>query len=300
MRRSGRLRFFLGIAAVLTALGCGWGGGIPGGLRAADSPPNGQAVQDIPPLQDKSAAQELHPVLVNGDFSAPNAAKTGPLGWDLPDGLSTFWVEETVDGKPVHLWKIDTKVLETEFLARRKAVQAALDAKQPIPPAKPKTPPQPGQQYDCVGGTYGVQIYSEPVKVVKDVEYRLSARVRGPESGKDATGNYFFFPRIFVKGYAMVDGRERVAYKAYLACRLTKADTWFSFERKLHPTKMTPAVQYLRVMIYCYWPLGTYEVQDVKLEPILPAGAPGATGGTAQDSQTPTASPVEKNAPAQP
>lgn len=274
--------------------GAGLLAGALGWLSAADQPPNGEAAKEIPPLQDKTKAQELHPTLVNGSLETPNADKTGPLGWDRPDGLTTFWIDTVVDGKPTKVWKIDTHVLETEFLARRKAVQDALDNQKPVPPAPAKTEPKPAEQYNCVGGTYGVQIFSEPVKVKSGVAYKLKVRIKGPESGKDATGNYFFFPRIFVKGYVTIKDRERVAYKAYLACRLDKADTWLEFERDIHPTDKVKKVDYLRVMLYCYWPLGTYHIDNIELIEIPPpAGQPGGVQPE-QPTTPPAADPVQK------
>ena len=196
----------------------------------------------------------------NGDFSA---GKDSPDGWSKMDNLSTFWVaggadveKAKTDGKTVagKCLKIDTDVYLKEWEEQRKSMEAGK-------PGDPKTKtPTKGDKYDTVAGTKGVAVYSDEIEVKPETGYKLSIAAKSSVKSTD-----LFFPKIFVKGYADVNGEMREVYNMYLACRITETGKWTAFEREFHPTKRTPAVKKMKVMIYAYWPPGVYHFDDLKI-----------------------------------
>jgi hypothetical protein len=196
----------------------------------------------------------------NGDFSA---GKDSPDGWSKMDNLSTFWVpggadveKAATDGKKLDgkCLKVDTDVYLKEWEEQRKSMEVGK-------PGDPKTKtPTKGDKYDTVAGTKGVAVYSDEIEVKPETGYKLSIAAKSSVKSTD-----LFFPKIFVKGYADVNGEMREVYNMYLACRITETGKWTAFEREFHPTKRTPAVKKMKVMIYAYWPPGVYHFDDLKI-----------------------------------
>jgi len=211
--------------------------------------------------QEKKPAPAAAASLVkNGDFSA---GKDSPDGWTRMDNLSTFWVaggadveKAKADGKKLDgkCLKVDTDVYLKEWEEQQKSMA----------PGKPGTPrpktPTTGDKYDTIGGTRGVSVYSDEIEVKPEAGYKLSIAAKSSVKSTD-----LFFPKIFVKGYADVNGEMREVYNMYLACRIAETDQWIAFEREFHPTKRTPAVKKMKVMIYAYWPPGVYHFDDLKI-----------------------------------
>ncbi len=75
-----------------------------------------------------------------------------------------------------------------------------------------------------------------------------------------------------VKGTAPANERMRTAFirkntwKGQLKIGASK--DWQTFSRRakpFHPTKYTPTVKYVRVLLYPFWPPGEYYVDNVRL-----------------------------------
>lgn len=204
----------------------------------------------------------------NGSFE--KGAKGNPAKWQRPDGLTSYWVADTV--RKGRCLEIDTDVYKSEYRARQD--EMALD---PVPPAKPKTPPV-GDKYDTVAGVEGVAFYSDWIAVKPGQYYKLCVDVR-TDSGRKT-------PKVFVKGY-LLDTRlpephqRRVAYRKYLNCPATTA--WQTFETTFCPTLRGAAdtsgagaqVQWIRVMLLPTWPPGRYYFDTVQVVPVEKPSDPG-------------------------
>jgi len=267
----------------------GSGPGAPPGLtlsetRRADQP------QQLAPLQDevllRLTGRRKKPVAVatpeadarvptvgpelvpNGGFERGSAA--GPDGWDRTDGLTTFWVPDGRGGKCL---KINTDVYHDEWVAWKKRM-----AQGARPDQAPKPTPTKGPKYDTVAGLYGVKYDSKPIPVRPGKAYKVSIRYRGKSTD-------FFFPKLFIRGWATVAGEKRVVYDAYLALRCEEGPAeWKSAARVVEiPTDTQAPVEYVVLKIYAYWPPGTYYFDDVSMKQVAPGTRiPGPTGGIAR------------------
>lgn len=195
-------------------------------------------------------AKEPKNLVPNGDFE--KGREGIPLNWQRPDGLTSFWIRDP--RAKSYVLKIDTDVLKDQYRARQKELK-----KNPLSPA-PKKLPTKGKKYSTVAATEGVAYWSDWIPVKKGVTYKLSVDVR-VDSGKKS-------PKVFVKGYVEDKNRppgyrRRVAYKKYLNCKATSE--WKTFGMEFNPTLRTPGVKWVRVMIFAYWPPGTYYFDNVKI-----------------------------------
>jgi hypothetical protein len=205
--------------------------------------------------------------VLNGDFEAElileGGRKGSPTGWDRVDGLTTFWVEDPFPGPdgrvPGRVIKMDSDVLESEWLKRRQEIAEDPDSK-----PWTKTLVDPKQQYATVGATYGVSYYSAPIQIRKGQAYRLSLDFRAcAQKGGQS--------KVWVRGYGRLetgDGKEwRRIYDSLHTLR-TDDPKWHRYTNVFHPTKNTPSVQRVRVMLYSYWPRGEYRWDNVGIVPI--------------------------------
>jgi len=202
----------------------------------------------------------------NGGFE--QGAKT-PTGWDRVDGLTTFWTAGGVSGKCL---KINTDVYHDEWVAWRKKHADGADADD-----APKPTPTSGPKYDTVAGIYGVKYDSRPIPVTPGKAYKISIRYKGRSTD-------FFFPKLFIRGWAQVAGEKRVVYDAYLALRCIEGPgEWKRGVRICEiPTDTQAPVEYVVLKIYAYWPPGTYYFDNVSMKQVAPGTkVPGPTGGTA-------------------
>ena len=145
-------------------------------------------------------------LLANGDFEQGRGT---PAHWQRVDNLTTFWDKLSKNGRGL---LVDTDVLDAQAVGWWQRLAKGADFQKP-PQKKPTRPPK----YDTIGGTYGVHFISDPLPVKRGVAYRLSADVKGRTTD-------FFFPKVFVKGYAPFgatefEGQDREIYRMYLACR---------------------------------------------------------------------------------
>ena len=196
----------------------------------------------------------------NGSFE--KGEKERPAGWQRPDGLTSFWVADPL--RKGRCLKIDTDVYKDEYRARQDEM-----AREPVPPARPKTPPV-GAKYDTVAGVEGVAFYSDWIAVKPGQAYRLRVDVR-TDSGRKT-------PKVFVKGYLLdtrrpVPHQRRVAYKKYLNC--SAGTKWQTFETVFCPTLRSAEVQWMRIMLLPTWPPGLYFFDNVRVEPVEAPPEPG-------------------------
>lgn len=194
-------------------------------------------------------APALHPrnLVKNPSLEEKHPDWGGPRFWDRPDGLTMFW-EKHPAGSGLAM-RFDTDVLLSEFERRQKEMQQV-----PIPPPWAKTP-SGKNKYGTVAGFDGVAFYSDPIPVQPGVRYVLSARTLSPRTQI----------KLFVKGYAMFEGRKRILYKAHKDCAHSK--DWVTNVRTFHPTDRTPLVSEIRVVLYSYWAPGECWVDDVQVYP---------------------------------
>jgi hypothetical protein len=220
-------------------------------------------------------------LVANSDFEQGEGT---PAGWQTIDGLSSFWVDDP-DGTRGKVLKLDTDVLQSqayEWWTRLIAGAAPADAPQKLPTVEPK--------YDTLAGLDGVWFWSDPIKVEKGKQYWLTVDVKGPGM------------KVFMRGYPqepdLAFGADEGAFQGYLKKlkgefvqergrkAFIKKYTWSAWvpaggsgewhtysrrERPWDPTKNTPSVQYVRVMLYPYWPPGVYYIDNVRLVEYPPA-----------------------------
>jgi hypothetical protein len=219
----------------------------------------GRAKKTVPMATPEADAKvpTVGPELVrNGDFEKGDAA--GPEGWTRPDGLTTFWAADGMGGG--RCLKINTDVYEKEWADWQKKIKDGA-----VPADAPPPTPTRGAKYDTVAGNYGVAVYGDPIPVQPGKAYKVSLNYRGP-------GAEFFFAKLFIRGYADVKGDKRVVYDAYLALRSkSQGKDWDWNVRILEiPKDTTAPVEYVRLMIYAYWPPGTYGFDNVSLKEVAP------------------------------
>ncbi|GAB4161662.1 MAG: hypothetical protein Kow00107_09310 [Planctomycetota bacterium] len=204
-------------------------------------------------------------LVANGNFEKKNPHHDSPLNWQLCDGLTTYYEKEAKYGWHI---RIDTDVPKEEARERWKVMEEkGVNA----PPAPKKSKSDNG--YSAIGGVDGVHFFSDPIPVNKGSRYKLAIDARGVTSGN-------FFTKIFVKGYGVVtktrkirkeDGsieektetEERQVFKWYLACRNEGKDEWNHFEEWI-PCDMPRNVDFVKICIYAYWPLGNYYFDNVE------------------------------------
>ena len=202
----------------------------------------------------------------NGGFEKGTKS---PAGWDRVDGLTTFWSGGGVEGKCL---KINTDVYHDEWVAWRKKHAGGASAEE-----APDPTPTKGPKYDTVAGIYGVKYDSKPIPVTPGRAYKVSVRYKGKSTD-------FFFPKLFIRGWAEVAGEKRVVYDAYLALRCVEGSgEWKRGVRIVEiPTDTQARVEYVVLKIYAYWPPGTYYFDNVSMKRVAPGTKiPGPTGGTA-------------------
>ncbi|MCD4656854.1 MAG: hypothetical protein K8S87_04855, partial [Planctomycetes bacterium] len=71
------------------------------------------------------------------------------------------------------------------------------------------------------------------------------------------------YKRMMYKGKM----RNRVLYKMYMPCR-NASGTWEHFSQVFSPTYRTPDVDFIKVMIFAYWPIGDYYYDNVSIREV--------------------------------
>jgi hypothetical protein len=237
-------------------------------------PPRANDGEPRESLEATASATDDANLLPNGDFESGDDS---PDAWQAIDGLSSFWVDEPQRGK---VMKFDTDVLQSQAYTWWEQIVAG--AKASTAPAKlPTVEPK----YDTLAGLDGVWFYSDYIPVKKDQAYWLTLDVKGPEImvwlvgypekpdttfGADQGALQQFLEES--KGTAEPQKRGRRAFiHKYVWKGQMKAggpDEWKTYSRRakpFEPTKNTPNVRYVRVLLYPFWPPGIYYVDNVKL-----------------------------------
>jgi len=178
-------------------------------------------------------------LVVNGDFTKPRAdAADQPLGWGRVDGLGVSWREAPGGGKAI---RMDTSVSEKAMMERWQAIGST---EWSIPDATGGP----------VGATYGLSLYSDAMPIAKDQAYAIQVRHRGPGGGK-----------IWVRGYRKDGDTLKRIYEAQT--ELKPSEDWEQAVYAFHPTRHTPKVEVVKVMLYAYWPAAESWFDDVVLRP---------------------------------
>jgi hypothetical protein len=236
------------------------------------------------PAKDKAEAGTKGPknLVPNGDFEK---GKDTPDGWQKVDGLTTFWVNDP-DGKRGKVIKLDTDVLQSQAYAWWVKIAKgakAKDAPKKLPTAEPK--------YDTLAGNDGVWFWSDFIPVKKGQAYWLTLDVKGTPDvmawlvgyekkestafGADAnafqeylkektTGRPLDRKRNF-EGFI-----NKYSFRGQLNGRYAKTleNGWKRWTRDtlpFRPTKRTPNVRFVRVLVLPYWPPGVTYLDNVRL-----------------------------------
>jgi hypothetical protein len=236
------------------------------------------------PAENKEA-KNLCP---NGDFEK---GKDSPDHWQKVDGLTTFWVDDP-DKKRGKLIKFDTDVLQSQAYDWWVKIAKGAKAKD-APKKQPTTPPK----YDTLAGLDGVWYWSDFIPVEKGKSYWLTIDVKG-EPGAKETPDVMAWLVGYEKKESTAFGADANAFQEYLKektsgkpkenkrlfegfinkytwrgqlnARYAKnlENGWRRWTRDklpFRPTKMTPKVRFVRVLMLPYWPPGVVYVDNVRL-----------------------------------
>jgi hypothetical protein len=215
-------------------------------------------------------------LLPNGNF---DAGKITPGHWQTVDGLSSFWVKDA-DARRGRVLKFDSDVLQSQAYDWWLKID---DGASPLkaPRKVPTTPPK----YDTLAGLDGVWFWSHPIPIKKGKPYWLTLDVKGPEIlvwlvgypekpsvsfGADAGAVQQYFSKRRGKAQPNKRGRKAFIHKYVWRGQLKAggANQWRTYSRRkkpFHPTKYTPKVKWVRVLLYPFWPPGKYFVDNVRL-----------------------------------
>lgn len=251
--------------------------------HAAGEPAAPQAEAPAPAAAGRSAEENLLP---NGDFEEGDLS---PAGWQQIDGLSTFWVQ---DEDPAHgmVLKFDSDVLQSQayqWWSKIVAGASPEDAPEKLPTVEPK--------YDTLAGLDGVWYYSDYIPVEKGKSYWLTLDVKGPAIlvwlvgypdkpdttfGADQGALQQYLQEAAGTAEPQKRGRKVFIHKYVWKGQMPAggSDEWRTYSRRakpFSPTKNTPSVRYVRVLVYPYWPPATYYVDNVKLVEYQPPDGGG-------------------------
>jgi hypothetical protein len=192
-------------------------------------------------------------IIKNGDFEQADAQDPiRPAGWNKPDGLGVRWMEAPGDTNLITRGKaicLNTAISEKAMVAQW---QGAGISEWNIP--KPSDGP--------VAATYGLSFYSDTLPVVSGRVYRLTFDFRGDGGAK-----------VWVRGYGIWNGEKRRRWEVIVNCP-PSTNQWTELSRDINPTRRTPEVTEMKVMLYAYWPPGVYWFDHVRLIPISAVDAP--------------------------
>lgn len=233
------------------------------------------------PPQERAAIEPIN-LLPNGGFEE---GEDSPAHWQQIDGLATFWVEDE-DPARGKVLKLDTDVLQSQAYAWWKEILAG--AKPNQAPTKLATQ-EP--KYDTLAGLDGVWYYSDYIPIERGKLYWLSIDAKGPPLkvwllgypekpdntfGADQGAWREYLEESSGRAARQERGHEMFIHKYIWKGRLETggSETWQTYSRRAKPfapTKNTPRVKYVRVLIYAYWPPAIYYVDNVTLTQYQPA-----------------------------
>jgi hypothetical protein len=221
-------------------------------------------------------------ILPNGDFDKGDG---GPFSWQRIDGLTTFWVKDP-DPERGMVLKVDTDVLQAQAYKWWSRLANGADPRN-APLKAPTTEPK----YDTLAGLDGVFYWSNAIPIEHGKKYWITVDVKGQQMF------------VWLVGYAEIPDLSFAADNAAVQSYLAKAgegsgrisntpsrttdkkgffekysfkgrmdaggsDEWQTYSRRnkpFGPTRFTPDVKYVRIMLYPYWPPGEYYIDNVNL-----------------------------------
>ena len=189
-----------------------------------------------------SAAESLLP---NGDLEqADPANSTKPAHWDKTDGLGVQWTSapEPAQGKAI---RIDTAISEKAYVESCKKaglIQWVF--------------PKPASS--SIAETYGISFYSAEIPVKQGQPYKITFDYKGKSGGA----------KVWVRGWGMFQGEKRRRWETTVECRVANPNKWTTISQEFFPTKTRSEVSEMKVMLYAFYPPGTYWFDNVKIEPI--------------------------------
>lgn len=196
----------------------------------------GARAQNAPPQE----------VEVNGDFEKSDPAHPDkPLHWERMDGLAARWTDAPImAGEPPHGKAIRLDTSLTEEAAVASYAKAGLT--QWVFP-KPKT--------NAIAETYGVSLYSESIPVVPGKTYRVTFDYFAE---KGTAG------KLWLRGYAPVNGQMKRSYEGTVDTGSGKG--WQHISGVFHPTKHTPNVTEMKIMLFAFYPPGVVWFDNIHVE----------------------------------
>ena len=195
--------------------------------------------------EDEQAEGQSVSLVKNGGVEKSDKNdKTKPACWDKPDGLGIKWVEAPAHGKVI---RMDTSVSEKAMSDQRKKV-GITQWKFPNPSHGP------------IGATYGLSCYSDTIPVKSGLAYRVSFDFKTQRPCNGA--------KVWVRGYGRIKGKQRRRYETIVNCRVQN-NKWTKFSQMFNPTKHTPKVTEMKVMLFAYWPAGIYLFDNVHIDPVI-------------------------------
>jgi hypothetical protein len=235
----------------------------------------------------KDAKDDVKPgknLVPNGDFEKGTDT---PEGWQQVDGLTTWWIDDP-DKKRGKIIKFDTDVLQSQGYEWWAQIATGKKRAKDAPKKLPTTPPK----YDTLAGLDGVWYWSDFIEIEKGKAYWLTLDYKGTpdvmawlvgyekkESNAFGADAYAFQEYLKEKTLKKPLGREKrnhetmlskYVYRAQHNQRYAKAlpDGWKRMTRDAMPctpTKMTPKVKFVRVLVYPFWPPGEMYLDNVRL-----------------------------------
>lgn len=191
-------------------------------------------------LASLGAAENL---VLNGSFEeADPTDATQPNHWGRIDGLGVRWAPAPPDTAGVSAGKalrFDTSISERDMVARWKAM-GSTEWDVPDPATSP------------IGASYGLSLYSDAMPIKPATPYLVTVRHRGPGGGK-----------IWVRGYAKRGDAMKRVYEAQT--ELPAGKDWRETTYAFDPTRHTPQVTEVKIMLYAYWPAAESWFDDVGL-----------------------------------
>ena len=232
--------------------------------------PPGEAVDD------PASLPQGENLLPNGDFEQ---GEITPDGWQSVDGLSSFWVEAD-DPARGRVLRFDTDVLQSQAYAWWKEIHAGAS-----PEDAPSKQLTVEPKYDTLAGLDGTWFFSDAIAIEPDKSYWLTVDARGPAmlcwlvGYPEEPDESFGADAAAFQGYLQKErgefvnarGREpfihQYVWKGQLAIG-GDTENWRTYSRRtkpFRPTRNTPNVRHVRVLLFHFWPPGEYEIDNVRL-----------------------------------
>jgi hypothetical protein len=182
-------------------------------------------------------------VLPNGDFEKGDLMHPGkPLHWEQPDGLAIQWTDAPqVEGEPSHgkAIRMDTSLSEKVVVDSFKKAGLTQWA-------------FPHPSNDQIAGSYGLSLYSEPIKAEQGVMYKVTFDYYS-EQGVGV--------KLWCRAYADANGQKKRVYEGIIEGQ--GGPGWQHMSGEFHPTKHRPNVTEFKIMLFAFYPPGVVWFDNV-------------------------------------